>query len=584
MDDEKLNSENENMSPENNDENENTAVGGADEGSKVQEKAQDGEETADMSSMTYEQFMSSSESEKSADGGNEEELKEDGGKDEDGVKDLSDGSEKGNEAVTDESASEDSEKSDKGKPKKKAKKGLIASVFVILLALIVVIGALIFQRSKTDLSDTVLSVDGVDSSAYEFVQYFTYYKQQYSYYGQSVSDDDLKKNIIQQLEFNNACYKNAVADKLELSGEALEEMTQMKENLSKEAESQSKPAEDVIADIYGKSATLDMYYAFVEKQELANLYQTKIYDDLRASYENGKNDDKITKEYNKDTTKYDLSDAYYVSLSGDNAEKQSQAIQTAVKGGTSFVQACNSVTKGESTAKNLSGYTYDTLNTEFSEQITKWLFAQSDGKYTTKAGSMKAFDVNGGTYLVYVNNTPSRDDSKPATIKYVFVSPEQSKILSEDELLNKAQNTAEEIYSEYIKSISGSKADESKFDAAVKKFSASNVTTNTMEKVSKSTSDIDYSVRSWLAESGRKEGDCTVIDTSSGAYVIYVESLSSMNAWKQTISDAMIQNDYEDWQSDFTESYQNKITVDNDAIEKAVDYANKILTKSSSNS
>ena len=57
-----------------------------------------------------------------------------------------------------------------------------------------------------------------------------------------------------------------------------------------------------------------------------------------------------------------------------------------------------------------------------------------------------------------------------------------------------------------------------------------------------------------------------------------------MNAWKQTISDAMIQNDYEDWQSDFTESYQNKITVDNDAIEKAVDYANKILTKSSSNS
>lgn len=483
------------------------------------------------------------------------------------------------ETIVDETAEEDEIELGNKKTKKKLSKKKKVIITVVVLVIAIIAAGLITIVIKNDTSfkkfdETIVTTDGVESNCAEFIQLFTYYKSMYSQYGQSVEDDQLKEDVLKQLEFIDTCYKRAQDTNMERSEEDEEELNNLLDQLKQAAEEQSCTEDEVIAAQYGKGFSKEIYTELVKKQQLANHYQQKLVDDIKAKYADGKADAEIEKTYEADRKAYDLSNAQYCYFDAEdeNAKSEAQSVISAVKGGATFesaVETSNNAKMGN----GMVGYDYDTVSQNFGSDVAEYLFKLENKKYTSVKGSITSVTANGTLYVIYVNDAPARDDLKPVTAQYGLVSIGTSDVKTQDELVAAAKKKAKDAYNEYMKLDAKEKTSEN-FVAAMQKDEDIGVDTfNNVGYYDK----LDAKIRDWLFDNARKQGDVTTIETEDGIYVVYYDQKAENPSWYTTILNDKMSTDQSNLTDEIEASVKDKITVNEDLVTECIAYSNRLL-------
>lgn len=454
----------------------------------------------------------------------------------------------------------------------------IAVVLVVVIAALAIVGVIATQKSKLDFDKTVVTVDGVESNSAEFVQLYAYYKSMYSQYGQSVEDDDLKDDILKQLEFMDVCYARAKEQGLERSDDDEKQKQEILDSLKSAAEEETCSEDEIVERQYGKGFNKEIYINLVEKQQLANQYQQKLVDEINDKFADGKKDKEIEQSYTKEKKGYDLSNAQYCFISEDaeNAEANAKAVVDAIKGGATIESAAEM--NGATMGKGLVGLSFDILQQNFGADIATWVFKQDDkGNYENGKGAVTSITSNGSIYVVSVNEAPARDDTKPVTAYYGLVAIGESEVKTEAELVSAAKATAKQAYNEFNKLAADKKTPDA-FANAMQ--DADNVTADQFSSVGYYDT-IDAKIRDWLFDSARKPGDITTIETDDGIYIIYYVEADANPSWFAQIKENMIKSEQTNITSEIEESIKDKIVVDEEQVAKCIEYVNSLMASAS---
>lgn len=203
---------------------------------------------------------------------------------------------------------------------------------------------------------------------------------------------------------------------------------------------------------YGKGVTEKFYKKVLTEQKYVELYQQARQDELEKDYSL----EDVEEVYNKDTSEYDVvSFRWYTIDILDDAQKDDEdakatdeQIKTAEQAAQAFVDTVKSnpgyneetfkqvvldtvdkkdenyETYKEDAATLIQKVAKSTLSSNISSDAAKWLYEKNDaGEYVRQAGEMKYFvDDNKETvYVLYATGVPSRDETKPVTVRHILV-------------------------------------------------------------------------------------------------------------------------------------------------------------------
>ncbi|MCR5781660.1 MAG: hypothetical protein K6G90_02870 [Clostridia bacterium] len=293
---------------------------------------------------------------------------------------------------------------------KAKKKGNITIILtVVLVVLIAAAAALMWmlfgKQASGDYSSPVVTVNGETSDGYEFALSFGQIWQYYSYYG--ISDTaTIKQNVVDQLAYINMTAKAAKDEGLELDEDDLAQAEEQIKTIVEAAEESSVSAEEFIRQQYGFEIPLEKLRAIMEKQSLAQKYINKVIDEKNAAYAD--NNDAIEAEYETNRKDYDVCHVSYIFL---ESTEDAVHITDAVAEGKSLGDAASEIA-GDAEIKQLDGYTYNVLSQSFSQDAADWIFkTDDDGNYITESGATKVVTIQGGTYVLYQNNVPGKDET-----------------------------------------------------------------------------------------------------------------------------------------------------------------------------
>lgn len=293
--------------------------------------------------------------------------------------------------------------------KVKKKRRTTITLTVVLIVLVAAAAALAWmlfgKQASGDYSSPVVTVDGESSDGYEFALSFSQLWHYYSYYGMS-DTATLKQNVVDQLAYINMTAKAAKDAGLELDEDDLAQAEEQINAIVRSAEESSVSAEELIRQQYGIEIPLEKLRAVMEKQSVAQKYINKIIDEKTSAYTD--NNDAVGAEYEANRKNYDVCDVSYIFL---ESTEDAVHITDAVAEGKSLGDAASEIA-GDAEIKQLSGFTYDVIAQSFSQDAADWIFkTDDDGNYITEAGAAKVVTIQGGTYVLYQNNVPGKDES-----------------------------------------------------------------------------------------------------------------------------------------------------------------------------
>ena len=478
-------------------------------------------------------------------------------------------------------AQTDSGEDEKGKKKSRTKKTnavLIALTVVLLAATACMVWFLASNNSsRIDLDKVVLSVNGVDSTAGEYIYMYSAVQANYYYY--QLTAEQMQQITEEQLAYIDAMYAEAVEKGYAMTDEDHSELDAQMDYIQSYAEAESMNADEYLESSFGKGFTVQKLREYNEKQQVAMKYYNDILAGIEKEYTGENADEKVNEEYAANKKNYDLSDAayWYIDSSEDGAQETADKIVEQANDGKSFDEAIKAAAgDSASSSKSLKGYTYSTISGNFSEDAADWIFAQDDsGNYTNGKGTATSIAAEGVIYVLYVNNAPARDESVTVTVNYIKVSAdEDDTVKSEEELMLSAKSQANKIFDEYN---SGTKTEAAFKELLVKYDDGDNelISGDVFEDMKKDGSH-DSAVENWAYDSSRKAGDTAVLEGDGCYYIVYFSSKADHPVWYETILSAVYNNAVTSWQEEFVKSYEDSITKDEEAIAEAIEYINSM--------
>ncbi|MCD7827683.1 MAG: hypothetical protein LUG85_04025 [Clostridiales bacterium] len=471
----------------------------------------------------------------------------------------------------DELSASDAENEDESKKKKgKSIRNIILIVIIVILFVVTacMIGYLIHTNSSSSIysEEIAMSTGDVDSTVGEFVYWYTYTESIYSYYGYTLTDDEVQSYTIEQMAYIDALYGKALEAGYELDDDDNAEIEAELASYEEYAESYSMTVDEFIEENCGTGVTVDTMRRIIEKQLLAQKY----YNDEMDALDGTITEDAVEAEYAADMTAYDLIDVsyYYFDASEDASADYAAAIVAAVEAGSDFQAAVDSVMGDDSQdVVDLQGYSYSSIASNFSDDVADWIYAADDsGEYTSVAGSVYLYESDSAIYVIYVNNVPERDESYSVYVDYIAVAVNtDDELKTEDEMKLEAKSKANSILEEFL---SGNTQDEDTFLtlASDKTYEDSDLSYDDYYSGDGAIDIIDE----WGSAEGRAAGDCEVVESDDVYYVFYYVGKDEQPVWYQTIADTLLETAQTEWTDSFTSSYEDSITTNDDIIANAV--------------
>lgn len=474
-----------------------------------------------------------------------------------------------------------------GSGKKKKSRGAAAAVIILIAVLIAATGFMIYSiigsksGLKVDLDKTVVTVDGIENSAAEYMaeymQVYSYYSAYGSYY--QYTEEDIKKAVLQEFIYMDAFYAKAIAEGYTLTEEDTKTIDDTVAELTQYAESASMTADEYLEESFCKGFGVDEYRAFFEKRIIANRYQSDNMDKIAAQFKGNDASEKILAEYKKNSEKYDLCNAerWMVDSTDENSDAYADKVLAEIKSGKTLKEAVVSVTgDSEAVINDMKGYSYDDVSSNFSKDAADWLFEKgSDGEYTNGKGSAEIVEANDMTFVIYVTGLPARDETLPSTLKYIQVNVgTDTTISTEDELKLTAKANAAKILNEFN---NGDKSAES-FEKLMEKYeNGANdlIGTGEFDNV-KGDGSNDSAVEEWAADASRKVGDCEIVEGDGCYYVLFYAEKAENPVWYQSVYDSLVSSAQSEWQKNNADAENtDRAVTDDDAIAKIIAYINE---------
>ena len=458
------------------------------------------------------------------------------------------------------------------KPKKK--KGKIAALVALIVVLVGATVAMVFfmlnATPKVDVEKTVLTVGDVDSNAGEFINYYNMYSYYATYYG--FTSEQIKEYAIEDLKSIDIYYAKAVAEGYTLSEEEIAQVDANIASVEQGAETYSMTSEEYLATYICEDYSIEMYRTFLEKQMLAQKYYNEKLNEINTKYEG--DDAAVQAKYDADRTAYDLTDVsyWYFDSTVEDAQTQADAIVSKVNGGMSFTDAIKAVTEdSEAVPNDLKDYTKSVISSNFSVDAAEWIYSFEDGAYVNGAGAVTTIETNGVIYVLYVNAEPSKNEAVPVTIDYICVDVStDTSVKTEAELKVAAKATATSI----LKELESGTVDADAFAALRDSYDSGDnelVSGDVYEEMTADGSH-DEAVEAWAFDSSRKVGDYALVEGDGCYYILYYTAVNEHSVWYQTAFEALVDDAYNEWSSEVTAEFEDKIVIYEDVIEEIVAY------------
>lgn len=474
-----------------------------------------------------------------------------------------------------------SEDEKSGKKKKKGGKVTVVFLIILIIALLGAIGFMIYSvlGAKFDPEKIVVTVDGVESNAAEYLEAYVDLSASFQQVGYQLTEDEIKEKTLDYIVSINRFYGAALKEGYKLTEEDAAEIDERMKQIEQSAESSSMTAEELVEQFYAEGITVDMMRESMEKTAIAQKYlddnYKRIEDEVTAN-----SSKKAEEEYNKNKADYDRCDAlrFAAPSSSENPKETANAIVEKVKSGAGFEEAVKSVTGDDDSVITEMKYSKEDID-GFSEDASKWLFQMKDGKYVNGKGAVTVVEASNLTYVIYVVNEPSRSEIHLSTVDCLTVAVgTDTSVNTEEELKLAAESTAKKIFDEFNK---GSKTKDA-FTAVSNKYgdgSDSLVSAGTYTQVGSDNPENGKApevVEEWAAKEGRKTGDCEILEGEGYYYVAFLSEKSENPEWLDTILESLVSDAQSEWQESVakTDDLTNVVTDDN-AIGKILEYINK---------
>ncbi len=477
------------------------------------------------------------------------------------------------------------------KPKKKKRKalkvviGILVAIVIAFVALMVV--AIISMDEdaaelSVDADAAAITIDDVEINAGEFVYMYSYFC---SYYSSYYTSEQLVEYATEQLVYVNSLYKQAVDAGYTLSEDDYAEIDATIASVEESAEAYSITVDEMLEDYYFcEGYTVDMFRKYLEKEYLANAYYEDELAKIEAKYYTGdESASLIEDEYNSNMTAYDLSNAsyYYFDSTEEGAQNTVDSIIAKVEAGTSFEDALASVADVESVS-SLQGYSMSVVTSNFSADVADWLFEMDEnGEYVNGAGSIASFTEDDVLYVVYVDESPARDEQIPVTVEYILVEADtDTTVKTEDELMLAAKSTAASILSEF------EDAGDLSADAFIALEDTYNNGDNELVTGSYFESMVndgtyDEAVAEWVFDDARVVGDYAIVEGDGCYYILYYASVNDNPVWYDSIAYTLYNEAVTSWSDEVIASYEDIIVKDEDVINAVVEYVDALYSSSS---
>ena len=462
-------------------------------------------------------------------------------------------------------------------PKKKKKKGKVAlivlgSIFGVIVALI---GALLLvgwiTMPKADVDQVVLTIGDVDSNTGEFINVYGAYSYYASYYG--FSEEEVKKYTMEELTAGNIYYIKGIEAGMTLTDEDKADIEENIASLTSSAESYGMTAEEYLEQNICNGYTLDAYRAYLEKQYIAQKYYADEMEKLEAEYKDA--DDKVQAEYEGDKASYDLANVsyFYFDSTDETAQDKADVIVEKVKGGMDFAAAIVEVSGNADATPvdRLTGETKSVISGNFSSEAADWVFEIKDGNYVNGKGAVTTFVVDDVVYVLYADNSPSKNEAVPATVNYIKVEVgTDTTVKTEDELKLSAKASATKILAEFE---NGEKTEAAftKLQDDCNSGDDTLVTGDTFSAIVAGDAN-DDAVDAWVFDSARKVGDYALVEGDGCYYILFYTSVNEHPVWYQTALTVILEEARTAWDEQVKAEFEDKTVVYDEAIEEAIAY------------
>lgn len=175
------------------------------------------------------------------------------------------------------------------------------------------------------------------------------------------------------------------------------------------------------------------------------------------------------------------------------------------------------------------------------DEVSEWMFSES----TTPGDTYLINDEENGVISVYLLlSAPERDESHTVSLRQIVLTTDKY------ETQQAAHDAAEKILQEWEET--EEKTEQAFADLADQYTEDTSVSGGLYQDLEKSR--LISVWRDWCNESNRKTGDVALLDSSSGACVVYYVGESELAGWEKTADDAVLAEKYNALQTQYLES------------------------------
>lgn len=379
--------------------------------------------------------------------------------------------------------------------------------------------------------------------------------------------DYIRVNTLNYLQSYIAYSKLAREAGMTLTEEELASIEEQIESVRSTASSNDFSLNRWLIQLYGKGVDEKLMREIMEERQLASNYAQQKQQEITDAI----TDEKIEAEYNENITEYALLSVSAFTVTADTSaiasdatddEKAAATTEAMAKAKTQADEYAAKVTDAASLlaqakAYNSSATDESVLQTDVTAASIASAFGQPAGEWVMAAeravGDVTVVESTNGYTILYMTELPHKDINKPVDVRHILINfpTESDGTPSEISDSEKAayHEKAEAIYKQYLENPT-----EENFATLANSNSedtGSNTNGGLYEDVAVGTMVTEFN--DWCFDANRKPGDSGIVETRFGYHIMYFVGNDNEETWKTTVQTALANKEF----STFDESIIN---------------------------
>ena len=457
--------------------------------------------------------------------------------------------------------------------------GIIAGVFVLVAAFLLLWNSNVIQRGTTAVTIDGTKYTAAEMNYYYFNTYNYWRNSQYASYlglGNAIDrntthlnemarsfvgvtedmtwDEYLKQETIETLTHMTRLTALAEKENYTFTEEMQKQLDENLESLREAAKREGMSEAAYLKAVYGNTMTKATYVKMWKQYAIASAYDTAYKQSLtytdsdrEAYYQEHKDDlDVVSCEYilfngNAPTTD---ADGKTIEPTDEDKEKAKNAAKDAAE--AALERFNNGETLEEiATDYSIATYTKQDAATHSTSDLSKWLFDAN------RAEGDKSIVESDPNFYLAVFHSRSINDARTVNVRHILFLTDTSALDKDSETYEAdvaaIQEAAKAKADEALQNWKDGEATEDSFAAMANELSedpGSNTNGGLYENVSEG--DMVESFDKWIFDEARKVGDTDVVETSYGYHVMYFVG-DGLPTWKVLADNSLRNTEYNEW-------------------------------------